>query len=256
MQVEMLVNTQRRRCAALAAVLVLSLLMALPLRVVAAPEASVAEVESNIVAQTNAFRRGQNLAPLTVDPHLERAAGDFAAFMARTGEYGHGAGGTTPAQRAERAGYAYCVIAENIGFQYSSAGFTTDALTTGFMQGWRESPGHRRNMLKAGLTEIGVGVAQSAASGRWYAVQLLGRPESRRQSFSIRNATERPVTYRLGDAQYELAPRTIRTHSTCTPATLRLRSPQGLRGTSLEPEDGAALRIEAGDDGRLRLRGR
>jgi len=150
-------------------------------------------VEAGIVERTNALRQEHALAPLKPDLRLTQAAGDFAAFMARTGQYGHRAGGTTPAERAQRAGYAYCQIAENIGFQYSSAGFSTEALTTGFIQGWWGSPGHRRNMLEDGLTEIGVGVAHSADSGRWYAVQLFGRPESLRRSFSNASKTSGTV---------------------------------------------------------------
>jgi uncharacterized protein YkwD len=214
-----------------------------------------AQVESGIVEQTNDFRRQQERDPLQVDSKLARAAADFAAFMARTGRYGHGAGGSTPAQRARDAGYSFCTIAENIAWQYNSAGFTTQALTAAFMKGWRNSPEHRRNMLRAGLTEIGVGVAHSSSGGRWYAVQLFGRPKSLRRSFSIQNAADRTVDYRLGQDRYTLPPRYTRTHYTCEPVTLHLSWP-GQDGTSLEPKDGAELRIERADDGDLRLSGR
>jgi uncharacterized protein YkwD len=43
------------------------------------------------------------------------------------------------------------------------------------MDGWKNSPGHRRNLLLAQVTEIGVGAAKGR-SGRWYFVQLFGSP--------------------------------------------------------------------------------
>jgi uncharacterized protein YkwD len=232
------------------------MLAVLPFPAGSASRPDPAQVESGIVKQTNDFRRQHDREPLQVDPRLAEAAGDFAAFMARTGRYGHGAGGSTPAQRAKAAGYEYCTIAENIAWQYNSAGFTTDALTAAFMQGWRTSPEHRRNMLRAGLTEIGVGVARSADSGRWYAVQLFGRPESLRRSFSIQNSAGVSVSYQLGDESFTLPPRYTRTHRICQPATLRLRWADGQGGTSLEPEDGDELRIVRGNDGGLQLQGR
>jgi len=45
------------------------------------------------------------------------------------------------------------------------------------MDDWKRSPGHRRNMLTPNITEIGVGAAQGK-SGRWYFVQVFGRPHA------------------------------------------------------------------------------
>ena len=92
-----------------------------------ASTADPAQVASGIFEHTNAFRQQQGREKLKHDARLTKAASAFAAYMARTGKYGHGADGRTPAQRAEAQGYKYCTIAENIAFQYSSAGFTTEA---------------------------------------------------------------------------------------------------------------------------------
>jgi len=43
------------------------------------------------------------------------------------------------------------------------------------MEDWKRSSGHRRNMLTPDIVEIGVGAAQGK-SGRWYFVQVFGRP--------------------------------------------------------------------------------
>lgn len=39
---------------------------------------------------------------------------------------------------------AYCIVSENIAHQYNSLGFTTEELAEQFVQGWKNSPGHRK----------------------------------------------------------------------------------------------------------------
>ena len=41
----------------------------------------------------------------------------------------------------------------------NSSGFTPKELADGFLEGWKQSPGHRKNMLDPDVTQIGVGVA-------------------------------------------------------------------------------------------------
>ncbi|HEX6963848.1 MAG TPA: CAP domain-containing protein, partial [Lacipirellula sp.] len=118
-----------------------------------------------IVEQTNAFRQSENLEPVAVNAELEAAAQYFAQYMARTDTYGHTADGNRPAGRATRFGYEYCLVSENIAYQYSSLGFETEELATRLTTGWKESPGHRKNMLEPAVTETGVAVAQSPNTG-------------------------------------------------------------------------------------------
>ena len=138
----------------------------------------LARVEALVIDGTNEFRRQLNLEPVGRNPRLEEAAREFAAFMARTGKFDHDADGRKPAERAAAHGYRYCFIAENISYEYNSNDFHTDDLARRFVQGWKESPGHRKNMLKGEATEIAVAVARGAAKGppRYYAVQLIGQP--------------------------------------------------------------------------------
>jgi uncharacterized protein YkwD len=147
-------------------------------------------VESLVIDGTNAFRRELNLEPVGRNPRLEEAAREFAAFMARTGKFDHEADGRKPAERATAHGYRYCFIGENISYEYNSKDFQTEDLARRFVQGWKDSPGHRRNMVKGEATEIAVAVARASAKGppRYYAVQLIGQPRGERGCRSTRAA--------------------------------------------------------------------
>lgn len=172
--------------------------------------------------RTNAFRKEQALDPAKVDRALERAARRFAGFMAKTGKVGHAADGRRPAERAAAQGYDYCIVSENIAYQYRSQGFASaDALARELVEGWKKSPGHRRNMVDPAVTETGVGVAQGEG-GRWFAAQMFGRPKSASIRFSVRNRSGEPVDYRVGQDRYSLSPRVTRTHAICGPAEVSI----------------------------------
>lgn len=191
-----------------------------------------------IISRTNAFRQAQEREPVTVDPILTETAQDFASYMARTNRYGHTADGNQPAERAKQHGYDYCIVAENIAYQYNSAGFTTAELGSGFFTGWRQSPGHRRNMLEPAVTETGVAIVQSEESGYYYAVQLFGRPRSLMDEFAITNATETTVRYHIGDETFSLPPRYQRTHQRCEPTTVTFQWPDEQANSTIRPTDG------------------
>ena len=157
----------------------------------------LAEVTRLIIDGMNDFRHGEGRGPTAPDAKLSAAARDFASFMARIGRYGHEADGKTPAQRAQDHGYAYCVILENIASLYSSDGFGTEELAGRVMQGWKQSQEHRKSMLDAEVTDIGVAIAQSEKSRTYYAVQLVGRPLSKRIEFRVSNASPVTVDYDL-----------------------------------------------------------
>jgi hypothetical protein len=208
-------------------------------------------VEDNILAATNQFRAQEKRPELKGNSELTKAARYFAEFMARTDKYSHTADDKEPWQRAEKFGYLYCIVAENIAYQYSSAGFSTAALAQGFMEGWKQSPEHRKNMLDPDLTEIGVAVAHSAATGRYYAVQDFGRPKSAAISFRLANQTDAVIRYSFDGKDYSLEPRYTRTHETCRPAELHLQ------GTTekevLHPRTGDRFLVRQDDSGKLHV---
>lgn len=138
--------------------------------------AAAAGTADQLLHATNRLRAEAGLPPLAADHRLGQAALAFAKYMAQTDRYGHQADGRDPAQRVEAAGYDWCMVAENIAWQYSSQGFDSGALASRLVQGWEQSPPHRRNMLDQRARQVGIATAQSPRSGRHYAVQLFARP--------------------------------------------------------------------------------
>lgn len=110
---------------------------------------------------------------LTLSATLTRAAAVHAKDMATHDFFEHeGSDGSTPAQRAVRAGYQWRNIAENI-----AAGATTaDAV----IQGWLDSPGHCANLMGAQFTEMGIAYAAAPGSKAGiYWSQLFGRQKGK-----------------------------------------------------------------------------
>lgn len=193
-------------------------------------------MQRGIVAGTNAFRAAEGLPALAPNDALSRAAADFARYLARSGELGHTADGRQPFDRAAAAGYAACIVAENLAQQYRSDGYpAAQPLVEAFMQGWQESPGHRKNLLDPDVTQIGVGVVRDPGD-RYYAVQLFGRPRDAALRFSVRNASARPIHYGAGDQSFSLAPGATRTHMLCRSVVLDL---EGVSGAAATPRTGA-----------------
>lgn len=180
-------------------------------------------VVQQIVERTNAFRKEQDRKPLKTSDKLTKAAQQFADYMARTGRYGHLADERTPDARAEAAGYEYCIVSENIAYAFRSDGFSTQQLVDRFVNGWKESPGHRKNMLARHIVETGVALAKSEETDTYFAVQLFGRPRSMAIAFEVVNKSDLTVSYQLGEQTASLPPQVVRTHQGCTPQVLKFQ---------------------------------
>ncbi len=185
----------------------------------------MAAVQRAIVDQTNEFRKSNQLDAVQRDEHLMQAAKDFAEFMARTGKYGHRANGMTPAQRAEAAGYDYCVVRENIAYRMNTGDVTADSLIEVFVQGWIDSPPHRENMLADYITHTGVAVA-TTDDVTYYAVQMFGRPKSASFRLKLTNDSDetKTIVFETNDQkeEVELQPRMIVTMTRCIPTKVSL----------------------------------
>src|SRR5476651_575299 len=93
------------------------------------------------------YRTNNGLPAVTLDPELTRLAEAQAALMAKRDKLDHNAGKPFVV-RLKASGYDAKTAAENI-----SAGYHT--LAEAF-SGWRDSPPHRANMLKNGVTKLGI----------------------------------------------------------------------------------------------------
>lgn len=115
----------------------------------AAPSGALAEV----LALVNKERAAVGCPVLTVNEKLAKAAQDHSEDMAAHSNMSHtGSDGSDPGQRITRAGYEWRTYAENVAYGYPTAAQV--------MEGWMNSPGHKRNILDCGLKEIGIGLAQ------------------------------------------------------------------------------------------------
>ncbi len=217
------------------------------------------KTEIAIIAETNAFRRSEKLGDVTSNAELTKAARAFAAYLATTGKFAHEADGRQPADRVKAAGYKYCSVAENLALFLDSRGFTTERLATLTVEGWKNSPGHRRNLVSPHATEIGVGIARAPDKNpKFLAVQLFGRPERLKYQFKIENRAGLSIAYSLHGGSHTIEPRVVVTHTDCNPAEIRFeRAGNWLTGIKLESrfeaKDGAVYSVVKDSDGRIRV---
>jgi hypothetical protein len=177
----------------------------------------IPQVEAAIVELTNAFRAEQKLGSVKVNPKLAAAARSYAEFLARSDMFSHTADGRQHSDRAKTAGYAYCHVSENLSLNLDSRGFETRQLARDAVEGWKKSPGHRRNLVAPHVVDIGVGVAKARGSEKYLSVQMFGRPESLKYEFKIQNGLTETVTYSFGGDTHEIRPRNVITHVACQP---------------------------------------
>jgi uncharacterized protein YkwD len=120
-------------------------------------------LEQRVIEATNAFRKQNGLPPLKPSVRLLSIAQSHARNMARQDKFGdsdqngHVLDGRSLDYRIKVGGYAFSRVAENVGYQRGRSG-PADAM----MEGWKKSPGHRKNMLLPDITELGVGAAHVA----------------------------------------------------------------------------------------------
>ena len=102
------------------------------------------------------------LQPLVMDEDLVDAARDHSAWMERTHIFDHtGAGGSSPTQRAQAAGWTGGGVGENISgwFAYGFSNIDQQAVVEARHAGLLNSPGHLANIMNARWSEAGIGEA-------------------------------------------------------------------------------------------------
>jgi uncharacterized protein YkwD len=128
--------------------------------------------ELRLVELTNAERAKKDLPPFKVNALLGKVARAHAENMARQMKMAHTLDDKTPFDRLRAAGYKYAVAGENV------AEGDENATLPIIMQAWMDSEGHRKNVLHADFTEIGIGMARDK-KGMIYYAQVFGKPAKR-----------------------------------------------------------------------------
>jgi hypothetical protein len=107
-----------------------------------------AKVDPAVAASMiSGYRQNNGLGAVVVDPELVKLAEAQSMAMAARNKLDHDV--TAPlARRLNASGYPATLAVENV-----SAGYHT--LAEAF-SGWRDSPPHRANMLKNGVTKLGI----------------------------------------------------------------------------------------------------
>ncbi|MEJ8561092.1 CAP domain-containing protein [Yoonia sp. GPGPB17] len=110
-------------------------------------------VVTGFTGDINAFRASQGLGPLQPNATLTRAAQAHAEDMTQRGYFSHdsvgGPNGDNFKARAQAGGCAMRAGAENIATGQRSEAAAFEA--------WKNSTGHRRNMLGRSYTQYGLG---------------------------------------------------------------------------------------------------
>ncbi len=137
--------------------LVVTLVLALETRTVewrqAAPLANLAGVRQIALATVNDLRRKHDREPVVAENRLDAAAQRHAEDMLRREFYDHTSPeGNTIRDRSRAAGYRG---ARALGENIAKGLFAPDEV----VHRWMDSSGHRRNILKRGFREVGLGVA-------------------------------------------------------------------------------------------------
>lgn len=100
----------------------------------------------------SAYRASRGLGPVTADSRLNEAAEEQARAIARAGDLSHG----DFAGRMSR--YDVAAAAENLAMGSGTL--------AGAMAQWRQSRPHDANLLKEGMTRIGLARAETKGRGR------------------------------------------------------------------------------------------
>jgi uncharacterized protein YkwD len=125
-----------------------------------------------IVSLTNNARVLNGLPPLRGNQLLDAIAESRAKDMIEKQYFAHvSPTGQQASDVAQGVGYRYKIIAENI----ASGMFYTNQKV---IDGWMQSPGHRKNILSREVEEVGAAIVPGVMNGQktYVAVQIFGLP--------------------------------------------------------------------------------
>ena len=137
----------------------------------------------------NAYRQRNGLNALTLSPKLAAAAKEQSDAMASSGRVDHALNkNMTLIKRLGRAGYDPVLATENIGAGYWS-------LAEAF-SGWRDSRQHNLNMLKKGVTEMGIATSyRENVKYKVFWTLILAKPDEKPLSQAVSTDQTRPSAF-------------------------------------------------------------
>ena len=119
---------------------------------------------NEVLSYVNQYRSEVGAAPLSLDSSLNLAATIRSLEMAWSDTFSHTRpNGSSCFSVADELGIGYYAIGENIASGYYDAASVSN--------GWKNSPGHYRNMISTKFGKIGIGVAN--VNGRIYWTQIF-----------------------------------------------------------------------------------
>jgi uncharacterized protein YkwD len=101
----------------------------------------------------NQYRQDHGLKPLRLNASLTEAAKEHSRDLAKWDRISHyGSDGSNPWDRVKRTGYKPRLAAENVG--------TGQISFNEVLKGWKDSPGHNKNLLLTDAREMGLALVQ------------------------------------------------------------------------------------------------
>lgn len=133
-------------------------------------EKEICDIEHEIWTLTNQLRAERGLSPLTLSREMSWVSRKWSDQMGSSGFISHlGFPGQRQRDYQSEFGASASLSAENVAMTYSGA----TNVGRDFYNMWRNSAGHRANML-GNHRSIGIGVSRNSRGG-WYATQIFGR---------------------------------------------------------------------------------
>ncbi|HAQ07884.1 MAG TPA: hypothetical protein DCR24_10300 [Bacillus bacterium] len=129
---------------------------------------TVKSIENQVIQLTNQERAKNGLKPLAADWQLSRVARYKSVDMRDKNYFSH----TSPTY-----GSPFNMI-RSFGVTYRSAGENIAAgqrTPSEVVQSWMNSPGHRKNILNASYTHIGVGHASGGSYGHYWTQMFIAK---------------------------------------------------------------------------------
>ena len=129
-------------------------------------DATLASASKIAVQQLNAFRKLNNVPLIADNAAIYTQCLNHSKYMASTGILTHNGF----SNRISSLGFRVGTAAENVAY-FSKIVTTADQIATQFITQWKNSAGHRANMLNKYVNLASVGIARNGS--KYYATMIL-----------------------------------------------------------------------------------